>query len=119
MFGHQRSAVVMVAGVTSLMGTSRAAIMDFEIAGINNIQGNALSAVAHLSTTDGTVTFVLNVPGITDDALIPHAWFQFGTQTGTNVFPATDIRVTPIPEPASIALFALGALLLSKRRRAR
>lgn len=232
MFRHPLSALVMVACVTAMMGSARAAIMDFQIAGIHNIQGNPLSAIAHVTTTDDTVTvtlsnllvnlraadqaisafsfattpapsagpsltsiigavrtikanktyidgadsadnnwtvglagdtlslnaklpkytlvgppnistnqydnanssvtgnshnphleptvtFVLNAPGITEDTLISHAWFQFGTQPGTNVFAATDISVTPIPEPASLALLALSAMLLSKRRRAR
>lgn len=57
-----------------------------------------------------SATFTLRVPGVTADSTILDADFGFGTTPGNNVQGV-------VPEPATMALLALGALVLARRRK--
>jgi hypothetical protein len=86
----------------------------------SNIYGNANNSITgngpHNPFLAGTVTFTLNVTGMTADTSISNVIFSFGTASGDNV-PGTP--GTAIPEPASMTLVAIGIASLASVAAAR
>lgn len=69
----------------------------------SNANGSILSGT-HDPFLAGTVTFVLNVPGVTSNTTIQAVTFQFGTGEGEG-----EARGVPlVPEPSTIALAVAG-----------
>jgi hypothetical protein len=71
----------------------------------DNANGSIAGNKAHNPFLAGTVTFVLDVKGVTAGSTITSATFSFGTVSGVNVD-----GVKPTPEPSSAVLLGLGVV---------
>lgn len=81
--------------------------------GAGNVYSNANGSIAgndpHNPFLAGTVTFNLNVAGVTADTTITAATFSFGTTAGVNLTGTCTRGCTPtVPEPASLVLLGSG-----------
>lgn len=65
-----------------------------------SIAGNS----AHNPFLNQTVTFIVNIPGLTDASNITDTVIQFGTAAGTNV----PLQTPSVPEPTSLAMLSIG-----------
>ncbi len=77
----------------------------------DNANGSITVAAPHNPFFAESVTFVLEVPGVTASSSISAATFSFGTQSGFDV--------TAVPEPSSALLAILSILGLAMKRRHR
>ena len=59
--------------------------------------------------------FQLSVPGLGPNSIVDVRTFRFGT----TLDPATDVTVTPFPEPASLARAGIGLVAMAAQRRRR
>jgi hypothetical protein len=85
----------------------------------SDLYGSANSSIAgngpHNPFAFESATFNLSLAGVTEDSIISNVVFGFGTTAGTDV-----PTIPPVsPEPATMALMALGAagLLLRRKRK--
>ena len=85
----------------------------------SNANGSIAGSPSHNPFINQTATFTVTVAGVTHLTSITSATFSFGTVAGVNI-PGTPGQNTPVPEPATIALFGTGLLTLGglvRRRR--
>ncbi len=78
------------------------------------------SVTNHEPVLSQTATFALDMPGVTTDTTIAtdNVLLAYGTD-GFGEDSSTSMAANPVPEPATVALFAIGgaALLLRRRRK--
>ncbi|MDP6637205.1 MAG: PEP-CTERM sorting domain-containing protein [Phycisphaerae bacterium] len=82
----------------------------------SNAKGSIAGNKPHNPFLAESATFVLDIPGVTEDSTILGVTFEFNTSPGSTV---TVGEPPLIPEPATLSLLAFGGLLILKRQRRR
>ncbi|MDP6637419.1 MAG: PEP-CTERM sorting domain-containing protein [Phycisphaerae bacterium] len=82
----------------------------------NNANGSIAGNKPHNPFLAESATFVLDIPGVTEDSVILGITFEFNTSPGSTI---TVGEPPLIPEPATLSLLAFGGLLILKRQRRR
>jgi hypothetical protein len=83
----------------------------------SNANGSIAGNGPHNPFLNGSATFILDIPGVTDATTITSATFSFGTTEGADLVPGT----TSVPEPSSLTLLlvavVVGGMVLVLRKR--
>ena len=95
--------VICAFGINAPAGPDRTIIGGDATNPYPNANGSIAANGPHNPFLAGTVTFVLNVPGVTVNSTFSNVVIQFGTQ-------ATPPSVQEMPEPASMLLLGTGLL---------